>query len=60
MRTPYFLVSWVDPSHPSKGTREYGTVSSKRAAINRAERVLPPDTEYAVTTLYRTVHEGRT
>lgn len=60
MRTPYFLISWVDPSRPSKGTREYGTSGSKQAAINRAARVLPPGTDYIVRTVHSTVHEGQT
>jgi hypothetical protein len=62
--TRYFLVSWVD--HERKGraprptTREYGTTTTKQAAIRLAERVLPPEAEYVVTTLSRTVHQGRT
>jgi hypothetical protein len=62
--TRYFLVSWVD--HERKGraprptTREYGTTTTKQAAIRLAERILPPEAEYVVTTLSRTVHQGRT
>jgi hypothetical protein len=62
--TRYYLVSWTDHQRKGRGqaptTREYGTASSKQAAIRLAERLLPPDAEYAITTLSRTVHEGRT
>jgi hypothetical protein len=62
--TTYFLVSWTDHQRKSRGrpptTREYGTASSKQAAIRLAERLLPPDAEYVITTLTRTVHQGRT
>jgi hypothetical protein len=63
-RTTYYVVSWVD--HPRRGrrpsseTREYGTATTKQAAIRLAERVLPPDADYLITTLTRTVHQGRT
>lgn len=64
MRTTYYVVSWVDHKLRDKGpvprTREYGTASSKQAAINLAERVLPPGAEYMVTTLSRAVYHGRT
>ncbi len=62
--TTYFVVSWTDPTRrenaPSPTTREYGSTTSKQAAIRLAQRVLPPDTEYLVTTLRRTVHWGTT
>jgi nicotinamide riboside kinase len=64
MKRIYIVVSWVD--HRARGkagrssTREYGTASTKQAAIRLAERVLPPDAEYIVTTIYKTVHQGRT
>jgi hypothetical protein len=64
MGTTYFLASWVDHRARDKDrwptTREYGTASSKQAAIRLAERLLPPGAEYVVTTLHKTVHEGRT
>jgi hypothetical protein len=64
MGTTYFLVSWADHRVRDKGpwptTREYGTAGSKQAAIRLAERLLPPGAEYVVTTLHKTVHEGRT
>lgn len=51
----FFLVA-----RDSRGTlREYGTASTKQAAINKAYRMLAPGTEYVVTTLHNTVHEGR-
>jgi excisionase family DNA binding protein len=60
----YFLVAWVDHRARDKDrrptAREYGTASSKQAAIRLAERLLPPGAEYVVITLHRTVHEGRT
>ncbi|WP_052667150.1 hypothetical protein [Nitriliruptor alkaliphilus] len=62
--TRYFLVSWVD--HQRKGraprptTREYGATTTKQAAIRLAENVLPPDADYVITTLHRTIHQGRT
>ncbi|MDP8931673.1 MAG: hypothetical protein M3O70_24680 [Actinomycetota bacterium] len=63
-RTTYFVVSWTDHQRRDRAsaprTREYGTVSSKQAAIRLAEKLLPPDAEYVVTTLHRTVHHGRT
>lgn len=59
-RTIYILVSWVDPRRRHSGTREYGSKSTKQAAIRLAERVLPPDTDYIITTISRTVHTGRT
>ena len=63
-RTRYIVVSWVDQRHQSLGhnpaTREYGAASTKQAAIRLAERTLPPDAEYIVTTVTRTVHHGRT
>jgi hypothetical protein len=63
-RTTYYVVSWVDHPRrgrgPSSGTRVYGTATTKQAAIRLAERVLPADAEYIITTLTRTVHQGRT
>ena len=63
-RTRYIVVSWVDQRRQQRGrhpaTREYGAASSKQAAIRLAERTLPPDAEYIVTTLTQTVHHGRT
>lgn len=63
-RTRYIVVSWVDQRGQERGrhpaTREYGVASSKQAAIRLAERVLPPDAHYIVTTVTRTVHHGRT
>lgn len=63
-RTRYIVVSWVDQRRQGHGrrpaTREYGVASSKQAAIRLAERTLPPDVEYIVTTATRTVHHGRT
>lgn len=63
-RTRYIVVSWVDQRRQNgqrnPATREYGAASSKQAAIRLAERVLPPDAEYIVTTVTRTVHHGRT
>lgn len=60
----YFVVSWVDHELRDRAagprTREYGTASSKQAAIRLAERVLPPGAEYIVTTLHRTVYRGHT
>jgi hypothetical protein len=62
--TRYYLVSWTDHQRQGRGrpptTREYGTASSKQAAIRLAERLLPPGTEYVITTLHRSVHHGRT
>lgn len=58
MSTRYYLVSWADPSNPKSGTREYGTTTTKQAAIRRADKVLPPGTEYVITTLHSTVAEG--
>lgn len=54
MGTRYFVVSWTDP-HPRdrsarRTTCEYGEPSTKQAAIRLAERVLPPDTDYVITT----------
>ncbi len=63
-QTTYYVVSWIDHQRRDRGrgprTREYGTASSKQAAIRLAERVLPPDVEYIITTLHRTVHHGHT
>ena len=63
-RTRYIVVSWADQRRqglgPSPATREYGVASTKQAAIRLAERVLPPDAEYIVTTATQTVHHGRT
>jgi hypothetical protein len=61
-RTRYFVVSWVDHDRRDRdgGTRVYGEASSKQAAIRLAERVLPPDAEYIVKTVHRTVHNSRT
>lgn len=61
----YFVVSWVDHGlrdrAPGGTTREYGSASSKQAAMIRlAERVLAPDVDYIITTINRTVHHGRT
>ena len=62
--TTYYIVSWVDPQRrertPFPRTREYGTETSKQAAIRLAERALPPDADYLIATLDRTVHYGRT
>jgi hypothetical protein len=62
--TTYDLVSWTDHRRQGRGraptTREYGTASSKQAAIRLAQRLLPPDAEYVITTLSSTVHQGRT
>ena len=62
-RTRYIVVSWADQRRQSPGrrpaTREYGVASTKQAAIRLAERTLPPDAEYIVTTATRTVHHGR-
>jgi hypothetical protein len=62
--TTYILVSWTDHQHQHRGrpptTREYGTANSQQAAIRLAEHVLPPDAEYVITTLHRTVLHGRT
>ncbi|MDP8928347.1 MAG: hypothetical protein M3O70_07165 [Actinomycetota bacterium] len=48
-QTTYYVVSWIDHQRRDRGrgprTREYGTASSKQAAIRLAERVLPPDAE---------------
>ncbi|MDP9022012.1 MAG: hypothetical protein M3N57_04770 [Actinomycetota bacterium] len=64
MGTTYYVVSWVDHQRRDRApfplTREYGTTSSKQAAIRLAERLLPPDAEYIITTLHRTVHHGHT
>jgi hypothetical protein len=63
-RTRYIVVSWVEQQRRNRGrypaTREYGIASTKQAAIRLAERVLPPDADYIVTTATRTVHHGRT
>jgi hypothetical protein len=63
-RTRYIVVSWVDQQRRNRGrypaTREYGIASTKQAAIRLAERVLPPDADYIITTATRTVHHGRT
>jgi hypothetical protein len=63
-RARYIVVSWVDPRGQERGRhpamREYGVASTKQAAIRLAERTLPPDAEYIVTTLTQTVHHGRT
>ncbi len=63
-QTTYYVVSWVDHQRRDRGreprTREYGTASSKQGAIRLAERILPPDAEYIITTLHRTVHHGHT
>jgi hypothetical protein len=62
--TTYYLVSWTDHQRRHRArrptTREYGTTSTLQAAIRLAERLLPPDSEYVITTLSRTVHHGRT
>lgn len=62
--TRYYVVSWVDPRPTRRAsdrrTREYGAASTKQAAIRFAERVLPPDAEFIVTTRTKTVHHGRT
>ncbi|MBW3576366.1 MAG: hypothetical protein KY462_01235 [Actinobacteria bacterium] len=64
MGTTYYVVAWVDHQRrdraPVPRTRGYGTASSKQAAIRLAERLLPPDAEYIITTLHRTVLHGRT
>jgi hypothetical protein len=58
----YIVVSGTDHHARDKGgrltVREYGSATTKNVAIRLAERVLPPDAEYAVTTLHKTVHEG--
>lgn len=63
-RSRYIVVSWVDQRRQGLGrgsaTREYGVASSKQAAIRLAERTLPPNAEYIVTTATQTVHHGRT
>ena len=63
-RTRYIAVSWVDQQSQrgkrNPATREYGVASTKQAAIRLAERMLPPDANYIVTTATRTVHHGRT
>lgn len=63
-RRVYIIISWADLRLERRGrrpaTREYGTASSKQAAIRRAERVLPPDTEYIIRAASTTVHTGRT
>jgi hypothetical protein len=62
--TTYYLVSWTDHQRRHRGrrptTREYGTTSTLQAAIRLAERLLPPDSEYVITTLSRTVHHDQT
>jgi hypothetical protein len=62
--TTYHLVSWTDHQRRHRGrrptTREYGTTSTLQAAIRLAERLLPPESEYVITTLSGTVHHGRT
>lgn len=63
--TTYVVLSWIDLSRPGyhdgiSATREYGSASTKQAAINLAERTLPPGAEYIVTTIHRTVHHGHT
>jgi nicotinamide riboside kinase len=64
MATIYIVVSWVDHHARDKAgraaTREYGSASTKQAAIRLAEKVLPPDADYIITTVHQTVHEGRT
>jgi hypothetical protein len=61
--TTYYVVSWTDHQRRHRGrrptTREYGT-STLQAAIRLAEHLLPPESEYVITTLSRTVHHGRT
>ena len=62
MSSTYYVIAWThDPQQP-RGRRpvprEYGTASSKQAAIRLAERLLPPEAEYLITTTYRTVHHG--
>ena len=63
-RTRSLVIYWVDQRRRSPGrpptAREYGTTRTKQAAIRLAERVLPPDADYIVTTVTRTVHQGRT
>jgi hypothetical protein len=44
---------------PGGTTREYGA-ASKHATVCLAERVLPLDIDYLITTTRRTVHHGRT
>lgn len=60
----YFVISWVDQQRRSRGpsptTREYGSASTRQAAIRLAERVLPPDADYIVPTITRTVHAAKT
>jgi hypothetical protein len=58
MSTRYYLVSWVDPKDHRQGTREYGTTTTKQAAINEAHRRLAPGTDYIVKTLHETVADG--
>lgn len=52
--TIYIVVSWADQQLGDRArsprTREYGSASTKQAAIRLAERVLPPDAEYIITT----------
>lgn len=48
--TTYVVLSWIDPSRPGyhdgiSATREYGSAETKQAAINLAERTLPPGGE---------------
>jgi len=63
-RSRYLVVSWVDPTPTRRAkdtrTREYGSATTKQAAIRLAERLLPPDADFIVTTIGRTVHAGRT
>lgn len=63
-RTIYIVVSWADQQLRDRArsprTREYGSASTKQAAIRLAERVQAPDAEYIIATIHRTVHEGRT
>jgi hypothetical protein len=44
--TRYYLVSWTDHQRKGRGrpptTREYGTASSKQAAIRLADGSYPP------------------
>ena len=62
MRSTYYVIAWTQqqPRGRRPVPREYGTASSKQAAIHLAERVLPPEAEYLITTTYRTVHHGHT
>ena len=63
MSSTYYVIAWTHDQQQPRGrrpVREYGTASSKQAAIHLAERLLPPEAEYLITTTYRTVHHGHT